>query len=87
MTSEQAKAESSLRGLEEERRTMMQHFSMEREELEKAKVRPKSLIKHDLNDRLQIDCIYHSPSFIYTLSLCLSERSAGGAAVRHAALR
>lgn len=38
VTSEQAKAESALRGLEEERRTMMHQLSMEREELEKAKV-------------------------------------------------
>ncbi|MCJ8749456.1 hypothetical protein PDJAM_G00176680 [Pangasius djambal] len=37
VTAEQAKAESALRGLEEERRTMTQHFTIEREELERAK--------------------------------------------------
>ncbi|TRY95729.1 hypothetical protein DNTS_022129, partial [Danionella cerebrum] len=37
VASEQAKAESSLRGLEEERRSVMQQLSMEREELDRAK--------------------------------------------------
>ena len=39
VTAEQAKAESSQRSLEEERRALNQHTSMEREELERAKVR------------------------------------------------
>lgn len=38
MTAEQAKAESSQRGLEEERRALTMQISMEREELERAKV-------------------------------------------------
>lgn len=38
MSAEQAKAESAQRGLEEERRALMQRLSMEREELERAKV-------------------------------------------------
>lgn len=37
-TSEQTKVESVQRSLEEERRLMSQHFSIEREELERAKV-------------------------------------------------
>ncbi|KAI4879188.1 hypothetical protein NFI96_025972, partial [Prochilodus magdalenae] len=37
VSAEQAKAESALRGLEEERRSMTQHVAMEREELERAK--------------------------------------------------
>nr|XP_023666390.1 fas-binding factor 1 [Paramormyrops kingsleyae] len=37
VSAEQAKAESAQRGLEEERRTLMQRLSMEREELERAK--------------------------------------------------
>lgn len=40
MTAEQAKAESTQRGLEEERRVLSMQISMEREELERAKVRP-----------------------------------------------
>lgn len=39
MTAEQAKAESSQRGLEEERRSLSMQINMEREELERAKVR------------------------------------------------
>ena len=38
VSAEQAKAESALRGLEEERRTMAQQTGIEREELERAKV-------------------------------------------------
>jgi len=39
VAAEQAKAESAQRGVEEERRSLQQHTSMEREELERAKVR------------------------------------------------
>lgn len=39
MTAEQAKAESTQRALEEERRTLSMQINMEREELERAKVR------------------------------------------------
>lgn len=39
MTAEQAKAESTQRGLEEERRSLSMQINMEREELERAKVR------------------------------------------------
>lgn len=40
MTAEQAKAESTQRGLEDERRALSMQINMEREELERAKVRP-----------------------------------------------
>lgn len=40
MTAEQAKAESTQRSLEEERRALSMQINMEREELERAKVRP-----------------------------------------------
>lgn len=39
ITAEQAKAESTQRGLEEERRSLSVQINMEREELERAKVR------------------------------------------------
>lgn len=39
VTAEQAKAESTQRGLEEERRSFNMQINMEREELERAKVR------------------------------------------------
>lgn len=39
ITAEQAKAESTQRGLEEERRSLSMQINMEREELERAKVR------------------------------------------------
>lgn len=39
MTAEQAKAESTQRSLEEERRALSMQINMEREELERAKVR------------------------------------------------
>lgn len=39
VTAEQAKAESAQRSLEEERRSLTMHINMEREELERAKVR------------------------------------------------
>lgn len=39
MTAEQAKAESTQRSLEEERRALSMQISIEREELERAKVR------------------------------------------------
>lgn len=39
MTAEQAKAESMQRALEEERRSLSMQMNMEREELERAKVR------------------------------------------------
>lgn len=39
MTAEQAKAESTQRGLEEERRALSMQITVEREELERAKVR------------------------------------------------
>lgn len=42
MTAEQAKAESTQRALEEERRTLSMQITMEREELERAKVRMTS---------------------------------------------
>lgn len=45
MTSEQAKAESTQRGLDEERRSLSMQMNMEREELERAKV---NLGKHQL---------------------------------------
>lgn len=40
MTAELAKAESSQRGLEEERRALSLQISVDREELERAKVKP-----------------------------------------------
>lgn len=39
MTAEQAKAESTQRGLEEERRALSMQINIEREELERAKVK------------------------------------------------
>lgn len=44
MTAEQAKAESTQRGLEEERRALSMQINMEREELERAKVRMASAV-------------------------------------------
>lgn len=43
MTAEQAKAESTQRSVEEERRAVSMQISMEREELERAKVRLMNL--------------------------------------------
>lgn len=43
VTAEQAKAESIQRGLEEEKRSLTMHINMEREELERAKVRSRDL--------------------------------------------
>lgn len=43
MTAEQAKAESTQRSLEEERRVLTTQISVEREELERAKVRPTNI--------------------------------------------
>lgn len=40
MNAEQSKAESTQRALEEQRRVMVQQITMEREELERAKVGP-----------------------------------------------
>lgn len=40
MAAEKSKAESAQRSLEEQRKVMVQQLSMEREELERAKVRP-----------------------------------------------
>lgn len=42
MTSEQAKAESTQRSLEEERHVLTTQINMEKEELERAKVRLKT---------------------------------------------
>ena len=47
VTSEQAKAESALRGLEEEKRSMTSRINMEREELERAKVNLSSIADAD----------------------------------------
>lgn len=46
MTAEQAKAESTQRSVEEERRASSMHINMEREELERAKVRSMNLHIH-----------------------------------------
>lgn len=43
MTAEQAKAESTQRSLEEERCVLTTQISVEREELERAKVRPTNI--------------------------------------------
>lgn len=54
MTAEQAKAESSQRGLEEERRSLSMQINMEREELERAKVR-LTFISLDSRHKLYLD--------------------------------
>lgn len=76
MTAEQSKAESLQRGLEEQRKVMVQQIAMEREELERAKVSPAphcpahpTMMPRDTHP-------VHLPSN--------PERLAGGAEVRHA---
>lgn len=77
MNAEQSRAESTQRGLEEQRKVMVQQITMEREELEKAKVSAAT------------PCTAVTPVIsLRMLSLCpgplVPERLAGGAEVRHA---
>lgn len=62
MTAEQAKAESTQRGLEEERRSLTMQINMEREELERAKVK----LTNSLDSRQKLYSI---------LILCVSSSS------------
>jgi len=83
VTAEQAKAESVQRSLEEERRVLNMQISMEREELERAKVRPTDI---HIGTELNAD----STHFHLPYPSCLSPPSeyvAGGAEIGDAALR
>lgn len=82
MTAEQAKAESTQRGLEEERRALSMQINMEREELERAKVRLTHLHIGAGSGR----ALCPSLPYLSCLSLSPSERIAGGAEVGDAAL-
>lgn len=66
MTAEQAKAESTQRGLEDERRSFSMQINMEREELERAKVRLTN-ISLDIGQKLNLD--HESPPHLSCLSL------------------
>ena len=81
MTAEQAKAESTQRGLEGERHALTLQINMEREELERAKVRLMMNIHIYLDSR-------HLPSrpYLSCLFLYSSECTTGGAEVGDAAL-
>lgn len=81
VTAEQAKAESTQRGLEEERRVFTMQINMEREELERAKVRPTSVSV--VTEALAVAVQLHHVCYA---SFCLLELIAGGAEVCDAAL-
>lgn len=77
MNAEQSRAESTQRALEEQRKVMVQQISMEREELEKAKVSaasPGTVVTPATSLRMLTPC----PGPL------VPERLAGGAEVRHA---
>lgn len=79
MTAEQAKAESTQRSLEDERRSLSMQSNMEREELERAKVKLTNITLDGIK-KLLIPIL----SF---LSLRLSEHITGGAEDSDEALR
>lgn len=67
MTAEQAKAESTQRALEEERRSLSMQINMEREELERAKVRMTSADR--IKELILIPCICPLPLLPVSLSI------------------
>lgn len=75
MAAEKTKAESAQRTLEEQRKIMVQQIAMEREELERAKVRPDPPPAAEPTDPAQGHS--HCPRCPHT------ERLAGGAEVSH----
>lgn len=79
VTAEQAKAESTQRGLEEERRILSMQISMEREELERAKVEAVRSTAELFTGRM---CLHLHPH----LSVSAVERVTGGAENSDAAL-
>lgn len=72
MSAEQAKAESTQRGLEDERRTLSMQLTMEREELERAKVRPTNI--HGTTSFLSL-CTSSAPFTFTDRARCWRSRS------------
>lgn len=68
ITAEQAKAESTQRGLEEERRSLSVQINMEREELERAKVR---LTNIHISASYQVQDVWVSDTVWYTYWMCI----------------
>lgn len=76
MTAEQAKAESTQRGLEDERRALSMQANVEREELERAKVRPTNVhVRGPPVGELSVSPPHLSlPSLVFRQSALLEEQ-------------